>query len=147
MGATGCIRSRMTRIVLQTLAFIVVAATPVVALAHAILVDSTPKQDEVVATAPKEVVLRFNARIEKKVARMTLTDGGGQKIKMPSIPEDKDGPPERLVVPLPPLKAGTYRLEYRVLASDGHATPGLLRFKVRPNAEPPKEGAPEGGTK
>jgi methionine-rich copper-binding protein CopC len=122
-------------------------ATARVALAHAILVSSTPKQEEVVAAAPKEVVLRFNARIEKKVARATLTDGSGQKIKLPPIPEDKDGPPDRIVIPLPALTAGDYRLEYRVLAADGHATPGLLRFKVSAKARPPREVAPEGGEK
>ena len=38
--------------------------------------------------------------------------------------------PIRLVVPLPPLAAGTYELRYQVLAADGHATQGVLRFRV-----------------
>ena len=130
-----------------SMSLLLLVATPTRTLAHAILVESAPKQDEVLATGPKEVVLRFNARIEKKVARATLTDGSGKKIKLPPIPEDKAGPPDRLVIPLPALKAGSYRLEYKVLAADGHATPGLLRFKVQEDVKPPQDGAPEGGTK
>jgi copper resistance protein C len=124
----------------RLLVLILFGAAPAATQAHAILVDSTPKQDEVVTAAPKEVVLRFNARIEKNVARATLTDGSGQKIKMPPVPEDKDGPPERLIIPLPKLAPGSYRLEYRILASDGHSTPGLVRFKVKaPKVTAPKE--------
>ena len=113
-------------------AVLAIALSAAPAPAHAILVESSPKEGEVLAAAPKEAVLRFNGRIEKSVMRATLTDGEGKKLKMPAPPRDKDGPPERLVVPLPPLAPGTYRLEYRVLAADGHATPGLLRFTISP---------------
>src|SRR3982751_2403739 len=118
---------------LRTLVFSTVAAllaVPRVARAHALLVESTPKQDEVVTEAPREVVLKFNARIEKKVSRVTLLDERGEKVKLPPPPDDGQGPAERLRVALPALKPGAYKLEFLVLASDGHATPGLLRFTV-----------------
>jgi len=122
---------------------LLLAAAPLVH-AHALLVDSTPKQDEVVKEAPREVVLKFNARIEKTVSHVTLLDGDGRKVALPPLPADRDGPPERLKVDLPALKPGPYKLEYRVLASDGHATPGLLRFTVAaPTANDP--GAAAGG--
>ena len=111
---------------------LIVALTAVPVLAHAILVESSPKEGEVLKTAPKDVVLRFNARIEKKVTRVTLLDGAGQKAKLPSLPDDDSGSPDRLIVLLPPLKPSAYRLEYRVLAADGHSTPGLVRFTVSP---------------
>jgi methionine-rich copper-binding protein CopC len=122
-------------------------ALPTVARAHALLVESTPKQDEVVKEAPGEVVLRFNARIEKGVSRVTLIGPGDDKVKLPPLPEDKDGPPDRLRIDLPALKPGAYKLEFRVLASDGHATPGLLRFTVSPPARGAAGGPPEGGGK
>jgi len=109
---------------------VALALLPAIARGHAVLVESSPKQDEVLKQAPREAVLRFDARIEKKVTRATLVDGDGKKVKLPPIPEDKDGPPERLVIALPELKPGAYRLEYRVLASDGHATPGLIKFSI-----------------
>jgi methionine-rich copper-binding protein CopC len=105
--------------------------------AHAILVESSPTEGESCRAAPKEAVLRFNARIERKVARVTLLDGDGQRVALPPIPAGgKDAASDRLTVPLPALKPGSYRLEYRVLAADGHATPGLLRFSVAPPPHP-----------
>ena len=74
--------------------------------------------------------LYFNARIEKKVTQATLHDAAGHTVKLPPVPDDSSGPPDRLIIALPPLTTGAYQLEYRVLASDGHATPGLLRFSV-----------------
>jgi methionine-rich copper-binding protein CopC len=107
-----------------------VAAAPLIALAHAILVESSPKEGQTVTAATTQAVLRFNARIEKKVTQVTLRDGAGHKLKRPPMPEDEDGPAERVVVPLPKLAAGDYVIEYQVLASDGHATPGIIRFSV-----------------
>ena len=126
---------------------LLLAVLPTVARAHALLVESTPKQDEVINEAPTEVVLRFNARIEKGVSRVTLLGPGGDKVRLPPLPPDKDGPPDRLRVDLPALKPGAYKLEFRVLASDGHATPGLLRFTVSPPASGGAGGQPEGGGK
>lgn len=81
--------------------------------------------------ATTQAVLHFNARIEKKVTRVSLVDGKEQKVKLPPLPEDRDGPEDRLLVALPAtLAPGPYRLEYTVLASDGHSTPGVLRFTV-----------------
>lgn len=117
-------------------------APAAVVLAHAVLVESSPAQDEVLKAPATRAVLRFNARIEKAVTRVTLVDGDGHAVKMPRIPADPDGPPDRLVVPLPPLKPGAYRLEYRVLAADGHSTPGLIRFTVSP---PAATGPSKGG--
>ena len=105
------------------------------ARAHAILVESSPKEGEACRAAPKEVVLRFNARIERQVTRVTLVDGEGKRVALSAPPADEKGDAaaaDRLTVPLPALKPGSYRLEYRVLAADGHATPGLLRFSVVP---------------
>ena len=124
-----------------TVLLLILVLSPAAARGHAILVESSPKQDEVLKKAPKEAVLRFNARIEKKVTRATLVDEHDKKVKMPPMQEDKGGPPERLVIALPELKPGAYRLEYRVMASDGHATPGLIRFTVAGPASRPTGGS------
>jgi methionine-rich copper-binding protein CopC len=120
---------------------------PSFVLGHALLVDSSPKQDEVIKEAPAEVVLRFNARIEKSVSRVTLLGPDGGKVKLPPLPEDKDGSPDRLKVDLPALKPGAYKLEFRVLASDGHTTPGLLRFTVSAPSGGGAGGSPGGAGK
>jgi copper transport protein len=104
---------------------------PAVALAHAVLVESSPKQDQTLKSTTTRAVLRFNARIEKKVTRVSLVDANGKKVKLPPLPDDADGPEDRLIIALPAgLPPGSYRLEYTVLAADGHSSPGVLRFTI-----------------
>ena len=100
------------------------------ACAHAVVVGSSPGDNEVLTRAPDKVVLRFDARIEKSLTRLSLTTSDGRTIQLPP-PVNEDGEnPDRLVVPLPGLGPGHYILRYKVLSTDGHATPGLLRFSV-----------------
>lgn len=107
----------------------VVGFLTTLAFAHAVLVDSSPKDNSTIDKAPDKIVLKFDARIEKKVFTATLKDKDGNKIDLPDAPQDDD-PPDQIVLPMPALGPGSYRLEFQVLAADGHATPGLLRFTI-----------------
>lgn len=107
-------------------------ALPAPARAHAILVDSSPHDGDVLARPPGQVVLRFNSRIEKRLTRVALAADGGGPVALPPGPYGAEDAPDRITIPVPPLAPGRYRLTYRVLAVDGHSTPGLLRFSVRP---------------
>src|SRR3954468_12627044 len=100
----GRLDHSVTTRVSAVLVGLLLASLPTVARAHALLVESTPKQGEVTKEAPTEVVLRFNARIEKAVSHVALLGPGGEKVKLPPLPEDKDGPPDRLRIDLPALK-------------------------------------------
>lgn len=97
--------------------------------AHAIVVDSNPREGAVLKRAPDRIQLRFNVKIEKALTRVTLTKGNKQAIALPQA-DFNQGAPERLEVPLPPLEPGNYMLRYSVLAADGHATQGVLRFII-----------------
>jgi len=97
--------------------------------AHAIVVDSNPREGAVLKRAPDRIQLRFNVKIEKALTRVTLTKGNKQAIALPQA-DFNQGAPERLEVPLPPLEPGNYMLRYSVLAADGHATQGVLRFSI-----------------
>lgn len=97
--------------------------------AHAVLVSSTPKDQAVLKSPPKKVILNFNSRIEKKITQVVLLNGK-QKIKLPSDQRYTTGSPSQITIALPALKPGSYRLEYKVLATDGHLTPGLIRFTI-----------------
>lgn len=102
---------------------------PSMARAHALLVDSSPKNDSVLVRAPNQAILNFNARIEKNVSQAELVAGTGRRVRLTRLSNDQKIM-DQLVFALPPLSSGSYRIEYRVLASDGHATPGLIRFSV-----------------
>jgi methionine-rich copper-binding protein CopC len=99
--------------------------------AHSVVIESSPKDKEVLTHAPRDAVLRFSARIEKSLARIILTSSDGRTIPLPGlIREDTREAPDLLVIPLPNLGPGEYLLRYRVLSTDGHATSGVLRFSV-----------------
>jgi methionine-rich copper-binding protein CopC len=100
------------------------------AWAHALLIHSSPPDLSVLKSAPSHVTLRFNGRIEKKVFQAVLLDSSGKKIAIPAQGDSKDSAADSLEVQLPPLPPGQYRLQYRVVAADGHTTPGMIRFSI-----------------
>lgn len=101
------------------------------ALAHAIVLESVPPPDAVLARSPERVVLRFNSKIEKRLSRVTLNAGRAAPRALP-VPNDTaaNQDPDRLVIPLSPLPPGAYVIRYKVLSADGHVTEGVLRFRV-----------------
>ena len=124
--------TRAATVSLQLLAAILIlGAHSGPAGAHSVLIESSPKDKEVLSRAPVEVVLRFSAKIEKPLTRLSLTAGNGRVIPLPAAPQKAGSDaPDRLVIPLPSLGPGEYVLRYTVLATDGHATSGILRFSV-----------------
>lgn len=105
------------------------AMTP--AWPHAVVVESDPPHKAALRAAPERVVLRFNVRIEQALARATLKSGKAEPIALTPL-DGGAAQGDRLVIPLPRLAAGAYELRYRVLATDGHTTQGVLRFSVLP---------------
>jgi copper resistance protein C len=99
--------------------------------AHAILIDSTVRQDARLTESPRNISLRWNSRIEHGLCRFTLESNGGQEGT--SLQAEPRGP-DRIVVHMPPLAPGTSVLRYRVLAADGHITEGVLRFHLTPGS-------------
>jgi len=97
---------------------------------HAIVLESSPVHDAVLARAPQRVTLRFNSRIEKRFTRVTLAVADQAPVPVALPEDDAEAAPDRLTIPLRPLAAGVYVLRYRVLAVDGHITEGALRFTV-----------------
>lgn len=120
------IRRRFHRIFLRC-AF-AAAFFPPLAAAHAIVIESTPADRAVLTRVPPEIVLRFNARLEKKFVHVKLDRADGATQTLTDIAPE----PARVRVTLPQdLIAGAYTLHYKVLATDGHATQGVLRFTLK----------------
>lgn len=99
---------------------------PGVACAHAILQDSQPAAQAAVPPGPREIVLRFNSRIDKERSRLTLR-GTHAEMVLPLAP---DSPADTLAARIE-LTAGEYALRWQVLATDGHMTRGDLHFTVK----------------
>ena len=107
---------------------LVLTCVPALALAHAILTQASLEGGVQAGTATT-VTLRFNAGIEPGFTRVQLVDAGGEARPLEVAPGTS---PDRVLVTVPPLEAGSYGLRYKVLAADGHVTESLLRFKVAP---------------
>jgi methionine-rich copper-binding protein CopC len=105
-----------------------VVALSSTALAHSLLLSSAPSADAVVAGAPA-VTLRFNNRIEKKLSRIRLVPAQGEPR---TLSVRTDGAVDVLEAPLPSLATGRYRVEWRVLSTDGHVVSGTFAFSVSP---------------
>lgn len=95
--------------------------------AHAILMDSTPKQNSTVKGPDFEVTLRFNVRIDGGRSRVQLLgpDGSVTVLKLA-----KQTTLDVLQSSVSGLKPGAYQLKWQVLASDGHMSSGLVPFTV-----------------
>ena len=97
--------------------------------AHSLLLESSPAAGSVVVASPRELSLRFNNRIEKKLSTIRLLDerGGVRPLAMLA-----DGPADRLTATVPSLDPGAWRVEWRVLSTDGHVVSGSFSFRVAP---------------
>lgn len=125
------------------------SAAPVAA--HGGLVSATPAPNSSVRTAPPELHLRFTEAIEVSLASVALADASGKILRLIPRPDPHDV--RALVAALPALPAGTFRVAWRVVAADGHATHGIYPFTVSagvaaavPSYAPPVQAAPAGVT-
>ncbi|MBL8630708.1 MAG: CopD family protein [Rhodospirillaceae bacterium] len=96
------------------------------AFAHAVLLGSTPKANEMVAAPPKELILNFNENVGPIFFK--VLDRSGKEVGAPG--EIKlDG--NNLILPLgAELPNGTYVLTYRVISADTHPVGATFGFSV-----------------
>ena len=100
------------------------------AWAHAIVVESTPKVNDVILGPVLEIKLRFSVRIDGDRSRLTLVlpDGTSRPVELPQQPS-----PDSLSATIPELAPGNYRLRWQVLAGDGDITRRDIPFTVAPH--------------
>ena len=116
---------RPSILTVATLALIVASASSL--LAHAVLTKASLEGAPVRANTSTTVTLRFNAAIETGFTKVVLVDERHAEHVLEVLP---GGEPGTVSVAVPALAPGTYGLRYKVLATDGHVTESVLRFKV-----------------
>ena len=113
-------------VILLVVALLAVSSRP--ALAHAVLVSSTPQKNAAVSGPDITINLKYNSRVDG--ARSTLSllkpDGTVEKIGTPAQPA-----PDVLSATGHGLVKGAYILRWQVLATDGHITRGEVPFQVQ----------------
>lgn len=99
------------------------------AWAHGALERATPKAGSVVKAAPPRISLRFSEKLEPKFSTIQVTNSAGER--MDDAPTaTKDG--STLEVTLKPLPPGTYKVTWRAVSVDTHASSDSYTFEVRP---------------
>ena len=120
--------TRHTIIVTATCAVLCASAISA-AFAHAHLVRATPPEGGTVQTAPAEVTLKFNERLEPAFTSAVIRDAAGKQVDKADAHVDKS---DRTVVrvSLPPLEPGVYKVEWRAMSADTHKINGNFTFRV-----------------
>jgi len=100
------------------------------ALAHAKLVSSTPANAATVA-APKQIVLKFNEKVQPKFSGVELTMPQMNNMAVAAKTSvAKDGMTV-VVTPAKPLMAGAYAVKWHAVTADTHRMEGKFDFTVR----------------
>jgi methionine-rich copper-binding protein CopC len=116
-------RTRVFAVALGLVAVVLSVQAPAVN-AHAILVDSTPAQNSVIAS-PNPVI---HLRVDGPRSRILLMCPDAS-VRQLSI--DRQTSPEILTSGTSSLRPGDYRIHWQVLAVDGHISTGEILFTVR----------------
>ena len=107
----------------------VVAAAPVSALAHAVVVASQPAANATVPMGEVAIRVQFNSRLDVARSRLTLVAPGGTQASIAAAPGDAPG---MLVARTRVAIPGRWTLRWQVLSLDGHVTRGEVPFRVQP---------------
>ena len=98
--------------------------------AHAFLQQAEPGVGSTVQTSPNEVKVRFTEKIELAFSKIQVFAPSGKEVDKGDIHLDHSNP-AILIVSLPKLGTGTYKVVWRVVSIDSHVTEGNYSFHVR----------------
>jgi copper resistance protein C len=108
----------------------VLTLVPTLALAHAVLVKSSPGARATLPEPPGRVELWFNERLEPAYSRASVLDAAGAQVDLRDVAVSRDDP-KRLTVSLPSLGPGRYTVRFRVLSVDGHVVESSMTFTIK----------------
>jgi copper resistance protein C len=97
--------------------------------AHAFLKNAEPGVGSTVQTSPNEVRIRFTENIEPAFSSIQVFDTSGKEVDKRDVHVDRSDRP-LLHVSLPLLRAGIYKVVWRVVSVDTHVTKGSFTFRV-----------------
>ncbi|MDA9436459.1 copper resistance CopC family protein [Bradyrhizobium sp. CCBAU 51627] len=98
------------------------------ARAHAFLDHAEPRVGNKVASAPREVTLWFNQKLEAAFSSIAVTGPSGQRVDAGKARVSGN----QVSVSLKPGGVGTYHVNWHVLSADTHTTDGSFTFEVGP---------------
>jgi methionine-rich copper-binding protein CopC len=99
------------------------------ALAHAMLDHASPLVGSTVATAPRAVALTFTQKLEPAFSTVRVVNASGARVDQGKAQVDP-GSRTVLSIGLKALPPGAYKVFWKVLSVDTHATEGNFSFTV-----------------
>ena len=106
-------------------------AVPRAAWSHAFPDHQSPGAGVVLKSPPEAVKIWFDGDLEPIFSTITVRDASGHVIAKGAVTAGQSDP-TLLQTPLPKLGPGTYRVQWSVVARDGHRTEGHYTFIVQP---------------
>jgi len=94
---------------------------------HAILKESSPAPGSTVKGPDVPITLKYNVRIDANRSKLQLSHPDNS---VTDLVIDKQTAPDVLNSKATGLAAGSYKIQWQVLAPDGHITRGLIPFTV-----------------
>ena len=110
---------------------LVVALGASAASAHAFLDHAMPPIGATLAASPPMLRLFFTQQIEPLFSGIEVATAAGSPIKIGPAAVDPANP-AALLVPLPRLVPGRYRVSWHVVSVDTHRTEGSYEFTIQP---------------
>ncbi|WP_292531214.1 copper resistance CopC family protein [Methylocystis sp.] len=107
------------------------AGAPQLALAHAIVVRTSPAQGGVGAEDIGKVEVWYDAGIRDAFAALAVVSAAGERVDRRDAAIDS-ADPSHVSVSVNRLTPGKYTVRYRALSADGHLVSGAWEFEVRP---------------
>ena len=98
------------------------------ALAHAVLLSSTPQKNVVVSGPDIAISLKYNSRVDGARSSLSFLKPDGTVESVGGLTQPH---PDELSATGHGLAKGAYVLRWQVLSSDGHITRGEVPFQVK----------------
>jgi copper resistance protein C len=95
---------------------------------HAILKESSPAVNATVLGPDVPITLKYNVRVDSARSKIQLSRPDES---VTDLPLTKQVSPDTLSSKATGLTPGAYKLQWQVLAPDGHITRGVVPFSVK----------------
>ncbi len=125
--------------VVSALSGIILVALAAPAWAHAILKNTDPPKDGVVAVSPAQLSLTYNENVEVSFGAIRVYTCAGKRLTT-GAPRHATTSDHTVVLSLPKLSDGVYLVSWRVISADSHPVNGTYSFRVGAGAAPSVSG-------
>lgn len=112
------------------MAALLLSVLPLTATAHTHLIASEPAADAVLESAPKQVHVKFDSRIEPRFSRLEVYAPDGSQVDLRNTTAS-DNKRELTVDLADDLPAGEYKVIWNVIARDGHRMRDSFKFSIK----------------